>query len=204
VNQRVEKGKATKDRVIAAARKRLAADGYAAMSIEDLLDDTGISRGALYHHFYSKEALFEAVLESMEAEIAQTMSRAAIGTTDPVEALRAAWETWFVLARDPAVRQIVLTDALSVVGWTKWREIDERYGFGRLKRTLQRVAAMGRMSEDLVDTFAHILLAAIFEVGLLIARSEDPEATTALARAAVNQLLDRLLLPAPSGAPGQA
>jgi AcrR family transcriptional regulator len=192
-NQRVEQGKATRERIVATARKLLAAKGYAGMSIEDVLDDTSISRGALYHHFNSKEALFEAVLEAMEAEIAQIMGKAAIGLTDPVEALRAAWEAWFKLARDPAVRQIVLTDALSVVGWEKWREIDERYGFGRLKRTLQRAAAAGRMQEDLVDTFAHILLAAIFEVGLLIARAEDPEAATATARAAVNHLLDRLL-----------
>jgi AcrR family transcriptional regulator len=192
-NQRVEQGKATRERIVATARKLLAANGYAGMSIEDVLDDTSISRGALYHHFDSKEALFEAVLEAMEAEIAQIMGKAAIGLTDPVEALRAAWEAWFKLARDPAVRQIVLTDALSVVGWEKWREIDERYGFGRLKRTLQRAAAVGRMQEDLVDTFAHILLAAIFEVGLLIARAEDPEAATATARAAVNHLLDRLL-----------
>jgi AcrR family transcriptional regulator len=192
-NQRVEQGKATRERIVATARKLLAAKGYAGMSIEDVLDDSSISRGALYHHFDSKEALFEAVLEAMEAEIAQIMGKAAIGLTDPVEALRAAWEAWFKLARDPAVRQIVLTDALSVVGWAKWREIDERYGFGRLKRTLQRAAAAGRMQEDLVDTFAHILLAAIFEVGLLIARAEDPDATTVTARAAVNQLLDRLL-----------
>jgi AcrR family transcriptional regulator len=199
MNRRIEKGKATRERIVAVARKLLANRGYAGVSIEDVLEKTGISRGALYHHFDSKEALFEAVLEAMEAEIAATMAQAASGATDPVDALRAAWEAWFKLARDPAVRQIVLTDALSVVGWAKWREIDERYGFGRLKRTLQRAAASGRMREDLVDTFAHILLAAIFEVGLLIARADDPVATTETARAAVNQLLDRLL--APSEAP---
>lgn len=193
----VDRGQATRKRIVTAARKLFAKKGYERMSIADVLSELNISRGALYHHFDGKEALFLAVLEAFEEEISLTTAKAARGIADPVEAMRAAWEAWFTLARDPAVRQIVLTDALSVVGWEKWREIDERYAFGLLKASVKRAAATGHIREDLIDTFAHILLAAASEVGFLIARAKDPEAATKIARATVNELLDRLFVTPP-------
>src|SRR4029450_4226177 len=90
-------------------------------SIEAVLREAGISRGALYHHFSGKEALFEAVLEQVGADIATKLAAAARDASDPVEALRAGCHAWLRLARDPTVRRIVLVDALPVVGWGKWR-----------------------------------------------------------------------------------
>ena len=193
MNKRVERGLATRRRIIATAKALLAKSGYEGMSIEDILERCKISRGAFYHHFDSKEALFEAVLEVVEEEVAQVLANASSGFEDPVEGLKAGCQAWFRLARDPAVRQIVLTDALTVVGWEKWREIDARHGFGRLKAALQRVAAQGRIPEGSVDTFAHILLATVIELGFLIARAPDREAATKTARAAYDRMLDGLL-----------
>jgi AcrR family transcriptional regulator len=147
----------------------------------------------LYHHFENKEALFAAVLDAVEADIATATARAAANIADPVEALRAAFDAFLGLACDPEVRQIVLIDAHSVVGWQKWREIDERHGFGRLKQALKIVAATGRMREDMVDIFAHILTASLIEVAFLIARAPDPAVAAQTGRSAVNELLDRLL-----------
>jgi AcrR family transcriptional regulator len=195
MNKRVERGLATRQQIVNTAKALLAKSGYAATSIEDLLEHCNISRGALYHHFETKEALFEAVLELVEEEVAQTLAKASSGFEDPLDALRAGCEAWFSLASEPVVRQIVLTDALPVVGWAKWREIDARHGFGRLKAALTLAAARGRMRADLVDTFAHILLAAMIELGFLIARATDRAAATRTARTALGLLLDGLLPP---------
>jgi uncharacterized protein YggU (UPF0235/DUF167 family) len=86
----------------------------------------------------------------------------------------------------------VLLDAPAVVGWEKWREMDERYGFGLLKATLVAVAATGRTRKDLIDVLAHMLMAALTEVALVIARASDSKAAVRAGQAAVDALLDGL------------
>jgi AcrR family transcriptional regulator len=190
---KIEKGISTRERIVATARRLFAASGYEATSTETVLEQAGVSRGALYHHFENKEALFAAVLEAVETDVASAADRAATGIHDPVEALRAGFDAFLELACDPEVRQIVLIDAHSVVGWQKWREIDERHGFGRLKAGLKKIAATGRMRQDMVDIFAHMLLAALIEVAFLIARAPDPVVAARTGRSAMHELLDRLL-----------
>ncbi len=192
---RSAKGQATRDRIVHVATELFAAAGYEGTSIETVLARSGVSRGALYHHFDDKEALFVAVLEAIEARIAQATVDASRGIADPVAALQAGCEAWVDVSRDPAVRQIVLIDAPSVVGWQKWREIDARFGFGLLKGSLNRVAAAGRLRQDRVEMLAHILLAASMEVALVIARSADPAIAGASGKAALRDLIDKLLGP---------
>ena len=193
MGEKVDKGISTRERIVATARRLFAASGYEGTSTETVLQESGVSRGALYHHFDNKEALFAAVLEAVEVDIAAETARAAANITDPAEALRAGFDAFLQMACEPEVRQIVLIDAHSVVGWQKWREIDERHGFGRLKAALKRIAATGRMREDMVDIFAHMLLASLFEVAFLIARASEPAVAVKTGRSAMNELLDRLL-----------
>jgi AcrR family transcriptional regulator len=175
-NRKVEQGRQTRERLIATATRLFAEHGYEATSIEAVLDEAGVSRGALYHHFANKEALFEAVLEAMESRIQESIVAEAIGSKDPVEALRVACRAWVRLAGDPTVRRIAIIDAPAVVGWQKWREIDGRHNFGTLRATLEAIAATGRIPRDSVDLFAHLLLAALLEAALVIAHSEAPVA----------------------------
>jgi AcrR family transcriptional regulator len=169
--------------------------GYEATSVEAVLRDSGVSRGALYHHFPSKEALFEAVLEAIEAELAAATVSASRGIADPVEAFHVGCDTFLALTQTSRVRQIVLVDAPGVLGWQKWREIEARHGFGLLKTVLHAAAERGRMRKDLADVFAHILLAALIEVALMITRADDPANALQSGRMALRQLTDKLLAP---------
>jgi AcrR family transcriptional regulator len=191
------RGATTRQHIVSVATTLFTEQGYEATSIEAVLAGSGVSRGALYHHFDSKEALYTAVLEAVEARIAKVTADASRHVGDPLEALRAGCNAWVDLGRDPAVRQIVLLDAPAVVGWQKWREIDARFGFGQLKAGLRNAAKAGRIRPELAETMAHILLAALLEVALLIARAADPVAATRIGRAALDELLDRLLGVAP-------
>lgn len=194
MNKKAERGRATRDRLIEIALRLFAEAGYEAASIEAVLRESGVSRGALYHHFPGKEALFEAVLEAVEADIAHKIMEAGGGTTDPVMALRSGCLAWIQLAGDPVVRRIVLIDAPSVVGWHRWREIENRYGLGLLKAALQNVAEAGRFPVERVDMFAHMLLASMNEVALLIAKAEGDAKTITEGETAVADLLRRLLV----------
>ena len=192
---RIERGKSTRDRLIAAATELFGERGYDGTSIGAVLESAGVARGALYHHFPSKEALFDAVLERVVAGIAATTAEAARAADDPLESLRAGCNAWLELALDPAVQRIALLDPPVVVGWTRWRELDEQHTLGGLKRTLQRIADDGRLPEASVDVLAHMVLAAVAEAALLIARAEDPEAALSEGQAAVDTLLGRLVDP---------
>jgi AcrR family transcriptional regulator len=188
----VERAASTRAKIIATARRLFAINGYEATSTEEVLAESKVSRGALYHHFDNKEALFAAVLEAVEEHLTTETARAAAGAPDPLEALRRGLDSFLGMARLPEVRQIVLTDAHSVLGWQKWREIEERYGLGRMKLALKAIAATGRIRQDMVDVYSHILLASLIEVAFLTARSSDP-AAAAEGRTAIRELLDRLL-----------
>jgi AcrR family transcriptional regulator len=188
----VERVVSTRAKIVTTARRLFAANGYEGTSTEAVLAESQVSRGALYHHFANKEALFAAVLVEVEEHITAATARAGMSAPDPVESMRRAFDSFLGMACEAEVRQIVLTDAHSVLGWQKWREIEERYGLGRLKLALKMIAATGRIREDMVDIYAHILLASLIEVAFLTARSDDPAAAAGEGRRAMRELLERL------------
>ncbi len=190
---RAERGDRTRRHLVETATRLFAERGYEETPIELLLTEAGVSRGALYHHFASKEALFEAVLDEAQAGVAVAVRDASRRAPDPRAALRAGCAAWLALARDPVVRRIVLLDAPGVVGWERWREIDERHSLGAVRVSLRRIAGVSGLPSALVDIHAHVLLAALTEVALLIARADDAAEATAGAEETVTRLLDGLL-----------
>jgi AcrR family transcriptional regulator len=192
VNQRVERGQATRAALIDVATELFATNGYEATAIPAVLAAAGVSRGALYHHFESKEALFEAVLQSVEAEATLKVTRAARGATDPLDGLRRGCAAYLAMCRDPVVRRISLIDAPAVVGWERWREIDEQHSFGLIKAAIAAIAADGRVKPELIDVMAHMVLAALLEVALLVARADEGRLAIRRGQAAVDELLTAL------------
>lgn len=188
MNLKAERGAATRERVLAIAHRLFAEHGYDGTSIETVLQESGLSRGALYHHYAGKDALFEAVLEQVETEVGSKIRQAVAGLADPAAALMTGCLAWIRLAREPAVRRIVLIDAPSVLGWERWRALEERHAFGMLKAALR---ATNTVPDGHLDLHAHMLLAAINESALMVARGGAPET----AEEAVRAYLERLLRP---------
>ena len=189
---RVERGRATRERLVSTARKLFGRDGYEATSVEAVLREARVAKGSLYHHFENKPALFDAVLDQVVAELAQEAGRAAAQHDDPVEGLRAGCHAWLRMSLDPSDQQIALVDAPAVVGWSRWRELDEQYTLGGVRRSLQLVAERGGLPADQVDALANMLLAAVGEAALLIVSADDPEAALEAGLAAFDTLLERL------------
>ena len=172
-DKRLERGLETRRAIVETAMRLFAEHGYAAVSIEAVLAACRISRGALYHHFQSKEALLEAVFEAVEIEVTNNVLSRAASASGAIEAVQAGCDAFLDLTQDPVVRQIMLTDAPSVLGWEKWREIDERHAFGLMKAALEPAAKEASLPATLVDAFAHMLLASLSEVALMIAQADD-------------------------------
>jgi AcrR family transcriptional regulator len=170
---RVRQGESTRQRLLEAARDLFADRGYQSTAIEDVLRSAGVSRGALYHHFSTKRELFEGVLELVESGMARTIADAAAGAGSSHEALVAGSAAFLDLVDDLAIRQIALIDAPTALGWERWREIEEHYGLGQIRAALARDASEGRLDPPLVEYLAHVILAALIELGLMVARADD-------------------------------
>jgi AcrR family transcriptional regulator len=192
-NKNIARGEATRAQLVAIATRLFADHGYEGTSIEAVLREAGVSRGSLYHHFAGKEALYEAVVEDVETKVGMQTLAAAGDATGPVDALRKGFIEWIRLASDPVVQRILLIDAPSVLGWQEWRAMEERHALGLIRAVLQEVANQGNMRPELVGTLAHVLLASVNEVALLVARSDDQEAAMKDGADAIDELLRRLL-----------
>jgi AcrR family transcriptional regulator len=195
--RRAAQGRATRDHLVEVARRLFAEQGYEDTSIEDVLTAAGVSRGALYHHFAGKEALFEATLEQVEASVMAGMQDLVMGAPTAVAALRAIALRWIGAAGDPAISRIMLIDAPAVLGWERWRLSGGR-AIVAMRAMLQAVADEGHLAPGLVNAFAHMLMASLDEIALMIAQAgdaDDKAAAMAEGRTAVEELLRRLIVP---------
>jgi AcrR family transcriptional regulator len=195
MGKRAAQGRATREQLIEVATRLFAERGYEDTSIEAVLAAAGVSRGALYHHFAGKDALFEAVVESVEERVNTEMTAKIGNLQDPMAIIRAGALGWIDLAGDPVIQRIMLTDAPAVLGWERWRTMDEGRTYGQVRDLLQAVADAGQLRQDLVGGFAHMILGAIDEMAVVIARAPDKEAAMAEGRVAVEELIRRLLVP---------
>ena len=193
--KRAAQGRATRGQLIEVATGLFAEHGYEGTSIEAVLTAAGVSRGALYHHFAGKEALFTAVVEALSERILAQQTEIISGCTDPVDALRTGALGWIDMAGDPVIQRIMLVDAPSVLGWEQWRAMDEGRTVGAMRAMLQAVADTGRLPGELVGPFAHMILAALDEAALVVARAPDSRVAVAEERQAVEEFLARLLRP---------
>jgi AcrR family transcriptional regulator len=180
---------ATTAALITAARKLFAERGYGAVGMEEVVQLAGVTRGALYHHFRGKEELFQAVLVQISAETTERVLGAALAVEDPWDALVVGADAFLEACANPEVQRIMLVDGPSVLGWDVWRDSDSNYALGLLEQALQRAIDAGRMLPQPAKPLAHVLLGALDEAAMVVARADDQ----AQARAEMGQTLRRLL-----------
>jgi AcrR family transcriptional regulator len=193
LTKRAVQGQATRDQLVEVATGLFAERGYEDTSIEAVLAAAGVSRGALYHHFAGKDALFEAVVAAVEARAVAQLAARTRTASGAVGTLRAVALGWIELAGDPVIQRITIIDAPSVLGWERWRSMNEQHALGAMRDILRAVADEGHLPAELVGPFAHMVLAALDEITLVIARADDPATARAEGRAAVEEFLRRLL-----------
>jgi AcrR family transcriptional regulator len=185
-----ERTEATRAALMAAARRLFTERGYDAVGTEEIVRAAGVTRGALYHHFGGKAELLEAVYERLEAESTERVARVVLGSDlhSPLEAMKAGIEAFLDECAEPELQRIALHDAPAVLGWDRWREIAAANGLGLIEASLAAAIEAGEIRALPVKPLAHLLLGALDEAAMLIARDEDPAA-----RAEVTAVLLALL-----------
>jgi AcrR family transcriptional regulator len=123
-----ERSAATRDALISAARRLWGQRGYAEVGTPEIATEAGVTRGAMYHQFADKAALFGEVVETMEQDVMARMATmvAESGAKTPADAIRAAVDAWLEVSADPEVRQLLLLDGPSVLGWPAFRDVAQR------------------------------------------------------------------------------
>lgn len=179
-NRRVEQGLQSRARLVESARALFQRDGYAATSTEALLAATGLTRGALYHHFRDKKDLFLAVCEAEHADLSIAIDAATQGVAGPLAQLMAGALAWMDAVSRPGPRQVLLLDAPSVLGAGEWAALDDRHGYRQLRAVVAQILD-GRpgMTDAAIDANAAVLNGAINELAHWLARSGAPGARAA-------------------------
>jgi AcrR family transcriptional regulator len=187
-----ERSAATTALLIGAARELFARRGFADTATEDILKEAGVTRGALYHHFDSKAALFRAVFESEEAALTARLAKVAQAQGDALSGLHAGCRAFLEACLDPVVQRIVLRDARAVLSMDELREIESRYTLAALRNGLRGAIASGAMVERSPDMLAHMILGALSEAAMAIARAPQPKKVLKEALAEFDLLIEGL------------
>jgi AcrR family transcriptional regulator len=187
------RSEATRRQLVSAARALFGARGYAGVGTEEIVRAAGVTRGALYHQFRDKADLFAAVAEEVEAEIADRIAAGAAGAAaDPLAGLRTGARLFLDACAEPDVERIILLDAPAVLGWEAWRDLAGRYGLGLVQFALQSAMDTGAIVPQPVVPLAHVLVGALDECALYIARAEDPAEAREQCAAIFDRILDSI------------
>lgn len=189
---KAQQREATTARLIEVACEIFTRDGYANASTEEIVHLAGVTRGALYHHFGSKEGLFQAVLEHVQKQVGQRIDTV---TAD----YQAGWDQIIVgsmafleASLDPQVQRIMLIDAPAVLGWSLWRELDSQNSMRSLREGLAELIEAGQIAKLPLDALTHLLSGAMNETALWIAQSDDPQTSLSEGKQALTHLLNAL------------
>ncbi len=166
-----DRREATIKAILEAARALLTAHGFDTTSIDDIAARAGIAKGAVYHHFASKEQIFARVFEQMTAELAASIPAAARAGVDLLDSVRRGILKYLTAIASDEFRQVLLIDGPAVLGWQRWREIDARYFGGSMQSPMAAVLKQRASAREL-EALGHLIAGAMTEAALACAASD--------------------------------
>ena len=190
---RVRQAEATRSLLLEVARENFTERGYAATSIDDIIQQAGVARGALYHHFSGKEALFRAVYEQVEGEVVARVMEAAASQTSPWESVRAGLSVFLDACLEPSFRRIVVLDSVSVLQSEVLEVGIDPVELPMLRSVLTPLLGTTTFAGMALDALSYVALGGLYGASLYIARSSDPPAARAEADLVLDTLISGLL-----------
>jgi AcrR family transcriptional regulator len=168
-----ERRAATTEAILKAGRRLFGEQGFAATTMDDIAEAARVAKGAVYHHFATKEAVFEAVFDQVSHDLVLEIDRAARTERDVLAAMVAGTQHYFAACAKGPTGQIILRDGPAVLGWERWREIDGRHFGGKIPRALAAAMDAGLIARQPVEPLARLLLGAVTEAAVACASRAD-------------------------------
>lgn len=202
-SRRQQYSASTKRALVDIAQEHFARQGYAGTSLDTIVAGARVTKGALYHHFSGKQAVFEAVFESVETDAAKRIARALKGNRDPWEKAMAGLQAFLTVVQDPTYQRIVIQEGPAILGYERFREQEERSTFGIVQDIVRAVLASSTyvLDDDMVETFSRIFFGAMSAAGESVSTAEDPELAVARVEAAIGFILTGMRSLAEQGIP---
>lgn len=181
----------TKGALVEVAEALFTEQGYTATSLDAIVAGAEVTKGALYHHFSGKQALFEAVFERVELDASERIGSALEGHRDPWDKGLSGLRAFLVVVREARYRRIVIQDGPSVLGYERFREQEERSTFAIVLDIVESMMAAGtwRADEPMKRTFARIFFGALSTAGETVSTADDPELAAERVEAAIGFML---------------
>jgi AcrR family transcriptional regulator len=174
VARQEERRQATCEAILTAARKLFGDRGYVGVTIDQIAADAKVAKGAVFHHFATKADVFEAVLRRVATEIVADVQAAQTQQINIMAAMSVGTRAFFASCAKPQTAQIFLKDGPSVLGWSRWREIDADHFGGMVKGGLTAAMRQGEIAARPIDPLVGLILGAVTEAAIDCANGEDP------------------------------
>src|SRR6478752_9901725 len=190
-SRRQQYSASTKRALVDVAEELFTTNGYAAASLDAIVAGAEVTKGALYHHFSGKQALFEAVFERVESDASRAIQKSLRGHKDPWDKARAGLRAFLGVVQEPRYRRIVIQEGPSVLGYERYREQEERSTFANVLEIVRAVLSAGTwdLDEELQQTFARIFFGAMSSAGESVSGAEDPVVAAANVEIAIGFIL---------------
>jgi AcrR family transcriptional regulator len=198
-SRRQEYSASTKRALVDVATDLFAERGYAGTSLDEIVAGARVTKGALYHHFSGKQALFEAVFERVEDDASASIRRAVRGTDDPWEKAMAGLRGFLDVLQRPEYRRLVIQEGPAVLGYEKYREQEERSTYGIVQDIVSSVLATYQLEKSMVETFSRVFFGAMSAAGSAVSSADDTARAAAEVEAAIAFILAGLRQQAESG-----
>ncbi len=198
-SRRQQYSASTKRALVDVAADLFTVQGYAGTSLDAIVAGAQVTKGALYHHFSGKQALFEAVFEKVEADASKRISRAIRTTRDPWDKAVEGLREFLDVVQQPAYSRIVIQEGPVVLGYERYREQEERSTFGLVQEIVSTVLRTYDLEPSMVETFSRVFFGAMSAAGAAVSSAEDPRRASAEVEAAIAFILAGLRQQAESG-----
>lgn len=174
-SRREQYSQATRAALLDAATVRFAAHGFAGTALEDVATDIQATRGAVYHHFANKTALFEAVFDELETEMMREIIEVTAVAGDAWQAALAGVESFLQRCCDPVYGRVVWQEAPIAMGWKRWKECEEHYAYGLIEGMISALVGSGDLPKMPVEPMARITFHILGAAGMAMADAADED-----------------------------
>ncbi|MGH3412488.1 MAG: TetR/AcrR family transcriptional regulator [Marmoricola sp.] len=184
----------TRRALVDVATRLFAEHGYAGTSLDAIVAGADVTKGALYHHFSGKQAVFESVFEAIESDAARRIRQALRGTRDPWQKALVGLRAFLEVVQDPAYQRIVVQEGPAILGYERFREQEERSSYAIVQEIVREVlrASTYQLDEPMLATFTRIFFGALSAAGESVTGAEDPRLAGARVETALGFILTGL------------
>src|SRR5690348_17209522 len=160
-SRRSDYSESTRQALVDSAVELFTKHGYAGTSLDAIARRARVTKGALYHHFSGKQALFEAAFDVVEKAAVGRLSEVVAGDGSAWDRAVRGVELYIQSCLDPSYQRIVVHEGPVVMGWARWRETEDHFSYGLVRTAIESLIDAGEMVDLPVEVTARVLFGAL-------------------------------------------